>query len=368
MAERGDKKIRVVTCGPDPGSQGGIASVLRAVGNVGYPPDVQVRHVVTHSGGSSAAKLKAAARGVGTVAWLCLRRQVDVLHLHTSTGTSFWRKTALLMVGKITDTRVILHVHGSTFDIFMASGSRLRRLLIKAALEQADLVIVLSPEWREKLLTIATARVQVVPNGVTANTRGKCQRADGPVISVGRLGRRKGTFDLIAAMSGLREANSRLVLAGDGSCTQARRAAEAAGIGDRVTVTGWLSPEKRDALLARARIFVLPSYAEGLPMALLEAMAQEMPVVVTPVGGIPQLVRDGENGLLVPPGDVEALSRRLDMLLADANLCKRLGAAARRTVEESFSTDATVASLGAVYRTLVDSDRIEQSDRPLESA
>jgi len=120
-------------------------------------------------------------------------------------------------------------------------------------------------------------------------------------------------------------------------------------MGERVSCPGWLDTTQTAELLAGASVFVLPSYAEGLPMALLEAMSWGLPVIASPVGGIPQVVRQDDNGLLIDPGDVDALSGALRRLLAEPALRQRLGKAARATVEKSFALPAAMARLSEIY-------------------
>jgi glycosyltransferase involved in cell wall biosynthesis len=121
------------------------------------------------------------------------------------------------------------------------------------------------------------------------------------------------------------------------------------GVAGRVECPGWLSTEAARAELARAELFALPSYAEGLPMALLEAMAAGKPVVVGSVGGIPSVVADDANGLLVNPGDPAGLVEALSHLLADAAARRRLGRAARQTIEEGYSLGNSIRRLAAIY-------------------
>jgi glycosyltransferase involved in cell wall biosynthesis len=148
------------------------------------------------------------------------------------------------------------------------------------------------------------------------------------VLALGRLGQRKGTYDLLCAVESLpAHVRSRvhLRLAGDGEVDQVRAQVAARGLGDTVDVVGWLGPRERDEALRQADIFVLPSYDEGLPMALLEAMAHGLVPITTPVGGIPEAVTDGVHGLLVPPGDPAALARALHRLVENDTLRERLG-------------------------------------------
>jgi len=173
----------------------------------------------------------------------------------------------------------------------------------------------------------------------------------GRILFLGRLGERKGTFDLVRAFAALaaRFPHARLVCAGDGAIAEIKSLASSLGVSDRVDCPGWLSAEAARSELARAEVFALPSYAEGLPMALLEAMAAGKPVVVGSVGGIPSVVSNDVNGVLVRPGDQAALVVALGRLLGDAQLRRRLGFAARQTIEDGYSLGTSLRRLTTIY-------------------
>jgi len=197
------------------------------------------------------------------------------------------------------------------------------------------------------------ARVTVVPNAVPVPAQPGPGEA-GRILFLGRLEAGKGLAELLdaAALLAPRFPALRLVLAGSGDSDAWRRAAQARGIEKNVELTGWLDAAARDAQLGRAAVFCLPSHAEGLPMALLEAMAAGKAVVASAVGGIPEVLREGENGLLVPPKDGAALAGALARVLDDAGLRARLGEQARRTVAQHYSTEAICGRLAAIYNDL----------------
>jgi len=155
-------------------------------------------------------------------------------------------------------------------------------------------------------------------------------------VHLGKLGHGKGSYDLgsafLARPAELR-ARARLVLAGNGDVEELRKAA---GQDSRITVLPWIDATERDRLLAESDVFVLPSYAEGVPMSLLEAMASGMPCITTPVGGIPDLITQGVEGLLVPPGNVEQLSLALTRMITDDGLRT---AAGQRAYERAGAND-----------------------------
>ena len=128
-----------------------------------------------------------------------------------------------------------------------------------------------------------------------------------------------------------------------------RQRASELGLADQVNLLGWVGPDDKPTYLARATVYALPSYAEGLPMSVLEAMAAGVPVVTTPVGGIPEAVTDGVEGFLVEPGDIETLRARLTQLLEDSELAVRMGEAGRRKVKSSFSSAVIMPKLENMY-------------------
>ena len=187
--------------------------------------------------------------------------------------------------------------------------------------------------------TCRADRTVVIHNGVALDApRRRPGAATRPatLLSVGRLRAPKDFLTLVRAMTALEPGSARLLIAGDGPDRDAV-AAEVARLGLDGTVELLGTRSDVPALLAGADVFVLASDSEGLPMSVLEAMSAGLPVVASAVGGVPELVRDGETGALVPPRDSGALARALVPLVADIALRDRLGEAGRRRVEREFS-------------------------------
>jgi glycosyltransferase involved in cell wall biosynthesis len=176
------------------------------------------------------------------------------------------------------------------------------------------------------VLPNATPGAASAPSG---RTQGECLH----IVFLGRLGPRKGVPELLTALasSQLRNRAWRATLAGDGDVDTYLALAAELGLDGRIVFPGWVDTEAVVHLLAEAHMLVLPSHAEGLPMSVLEAFAAGVPVVCTPVGGLPEVVVDGENGLLVSPGDAASLERAILGLLEDEPLRTRLAAGALNT-------------------------------------
>ncbi|HWE91245.1 MAG TPA: glycosyltransferase family 4 protein [Pseudonocardiaceae bacterium] len=337
--------VRVLMVGSDPAGRGGMCSVasalLRESARPGFPADI--RYVPTHRNGSAAGRLAVWLSGSARVLALLAARRADVLHAHVSERGSVLRKGLLVLAAAALRVPVVLHCHGAEFLPFYSGLPRPLRSIVGWLFRRADRLAVLGRSWREdyvRLVGVDPKRVVVVGNPVSLPGSAPEPAADSAVMRVlflGRFGARKGSTDVLTAIGALpaeSRALVRLRMAGDGELARTRVLAEGlrdAGID--VEVSGWLSADERDVALAESDVFVLPSFDEGLPLALLEAMAWGLAPVVSPVGSIGEVVRDGENGLLVRPGDVAGLTAALHTLISEPDIRARLGKAARVAVE-----------------------------------
>ncbi len=321
-----------------------MASVVRLMAlEAAEDPGVTLTIVPTYRDVGRVERLRTWVTGVVRVSRLLLAGEVDVLHVHLSHGGSVVRKAFPMAVARHRGVPVVLHAHSFNFatwyDGLPARGRSLTRRVLRA-----DTVIVLSPSQRE----VYQQRLDVVPESVvevanpaslpddTRITPRVDPNAPMGVVFLGRYGERKGIIDLVAAVSRLtpaERAGLHVVTAGDGEIDQLRVDVDALGLTDTIDVQGWLEPAERDELLSRSEVFVLPSYDEALPMAIIEAMAFRLVPVVTPVGGLPDLVHDGENGIVVDVDDPDGISSALRSLLADPVRRRAIGDRARASVE-----------------------------------
>ena len=350
---------RVLMIGTAPGGQGGVASVVEVLRQGGLFERESVRYLSSHREGSPFAKAGAAFDAFWRTSLACLRERPAVVHAHAASRASFARKSLLLLIARASGCRTIFHLHGAEFDRFAGaeSGPALR-WWIRHTLEHSSVVIALSDSWAGFLRGYApAARVVVVPNSVPLPPASECDRSKeqaGRILFLGRVDAGKGVFELLEAVTQLAPAlpQVHLVIGGAGALDRVRRRASELGIGERVALPGWMGGADKQRELALAQVFCLPSHAEGLPMALLEAMAAAKAVVASTVGGIPEAVADGADGRLVAPGDAAALAGALGALLNDSALRARLGDQARATVRERFSTEAALGQLSTLYREL----------------
>jgi glycosyltransferase involved in cell wall biosynthesis len=347
---------RVVMIGTDPATHGGISAALRIWKDAGLFGRWPVIYVPTHRDGSRGQKLARALGAFATFAALVLRIPRAVLHVNAASRASFWRKAPFMALALAARWPVVFHLHGGGFaDFYEKECGALRRRIVHFFLARASCIAVLSAQWALWMHRIVPgANVVCVPNAVAVPAATASTREPRRIAFVGRLSPAKGVFELLEAVAALRVTHPEvsLDLAGDGDLEAVARRAHALGIGDRVLIHGWCSPEVRSRIVARAAVFALPSHAEGSPMSVLEAMAAGCPVVATRVGGIPDCVRDGLDGLLVPPGNAHALAAALGRILGDRDLAARLGSAARARIIRAHAPAKAIQRIGRIYAAL----------------
>ncbi len=352
---------RVLMLGPLPPPVGGMATVVENL-VVGLRGRVAVRVLntvkTTPADRSLWQGVVAQLRLLWRLADLCVRWQPDLVHIHTCSRFSFWRSGVDVLLARMLGRRVVVHIHGAQFHHFLAGLGAIPAWAARRVFALCASVVVLGTGWKRVLDAWTTpARVAVVPNGVPVPpARSSPPPAGFRILCLANYERRKGQEDLLRAVAGLRErATVSVELLGfeseAGEARRLRALADALGLGTAVQIPGPVVGADKVGRIEAAHCFCLPSSDEGLPMAMLEAMAAGLPVVVTRVGAIPEAIGDGVDGLLYDAGDVDALRAHLQALLDAPDSAHRLGAAGRARVQRDFSLAASVERLLAVYAT-----------------
>lgn len=291
------------------------------------------------------------------------RSKPDAVLVFASPGLSFLEKSAYCAYARLFGIPSILFLRGgATMD--SARKSRLTVVMTKQVLRAADRFPCQGEAWREfftKEMSIDPSCCPVISNWTATPSLlriGRERLAPGArddcstfsVLFIGWLDATKGALDLIRACAVLKARNPlariRLQLAGEGKDSAgARQLAAELGLTNSIDFHGWIRGEKMAQALRTASVFCLPSYKEGMPNAMIEAMAAALPVVVTPVGNIPDAVHNEQQGLIVPPGDVDLIALALERLLVDPLLRKRMAACAHDTAVALFSAETAAAKI-----------------------
>jgi glycosyltransferase involved in cell wall biosynthesis len=281
---------------------------------------------------------------IGRLARLFHRGRPDVVHTHDQRSLFYAAIAArLARVPRVVHTRHGRDIHATPRQSAMVRYvSRLVDDFVCVSQDVATL---------SRAQGIAPGRLRTIFNGIDQERfRFSGPRPGGPVLAVARLSPEKDVANLVraAAIGVQRDSDLRVEVAGDGPCrVELGRLVEELGLEGRVSFLG----EVRDipGQLARSAIFALPSRSEGISLTLLEAMACGLPVVATRVGGTPEVVLDGQTGLLVPPGDPTALADAILRMRRDDETASRMGEAGRRRVERDFGVRRMVADYLALY-------------------
>jgi glycosyltransferase involved in cell wall biosynthesis len=292
-----------------------------------------------------------------------LFRHAAVVHINSSLNPrAYWRDLAYLFVAKLLRARVVYQVHGGVLpeEFF---GNRALTAFLRWTLGLPDLVAVLaSCELEAYRRFVPDQDVIVLPNGIDcgpfAHIPTVLTRTSDPLrlIYIGRIAREKGLYEALQAVHLALElgVDARLTVAGQGAEeARLRRYAVALGLAARTTFVGPVFGSDKANLLAGADVMLLPSYAEGLPYALLEAMAAGIPVIATPVGAIPDVVSPGMHGHLVPPRDAKAIAEALALMAGDRERLSWMSRACRRRVRAAYAIERLAAELAVRYHGLI---------------
>lgn len=286
---------------------------------------------------------------------LIKKNTFDVIHIHMSYKGSFYRKYYVTKLCKKNNKKVIIHLHGSEFKDFYNSGNEKRKKQIRELFTIADASIVLGEDWKKIISGIAPkANVIVINNAVALpNIQTRTISDNRTFLFLGALIQRKGVVDLLEAVKQMKNrnvSNFHVLIAGSGAEeNQLKEYTEQNGLQSYVDFLGWITKEQKPSLLEKADVLVLPSYNEGLPIAILEAMSYALPIISTDVGSIAEAVQEDVNGFLIAPGDVNALTDAMVKLTVNTKLWKEESSMSRLICEKKFSEDVFFKEVERVY-------------------
>jgi glycosyltransferase involved in cell wall biosynthesis len=287
--------------------------------------------------------------------------QLALLHVNLAHGISPLRKLILVYAASLAGAPTVVHVHAANWHFYARLPAPLRSLL-RRALRRPSCVIVLGESARSfviSVLGVDAERVVKLTNGVPEPVSGPVPRQAGEpfrLLFLGSQFERKGLPDLLVALARpeVLRLEWELTIAGGGRSGDEpqplQERARELGIEGRVRFIGWIEQPRVSDLLARSDALILPSYEEGLPLVILEALAHGVPVICTPVGEIPQFLTDRETALFVTPGRRDELARALAELIANPQLCADLADAGRSHFRAHFSHEAFTRNLVAIYQ------------------
>lgn len=348
-------KMKVLMIGAGRDVRGGVSSVVNSYYDAGLDRMCDLTYLPTMEDGSKLKKLFVAARA--RVRFERLIKENDILHVHMSSDNSFYRKAVFIRRAYREKKKIVIHMHGSTFDLFYQERcNEKQKREVKDIFAMADAVIALSEDWKQFLAQYVCApeKIHVIYNAVKLPEPYEKDYSNRKMLFLGILGQRKGTYDLIEVLPEIfrKYPDAHIYFGGDGERDTAERLCREKEIDGNVTFLGWVRGAEKEKYLKECSIYVLPTYHEGMPMSVLEAMSYGMAVISTYVGGIPHLITDGENGLLCGAGEQEALFRNLCRMLDDPDIRRRFGKKAADKIKDEFDISEIIIKLLEIYRLL----------------
>ena len=345
------KADEILTVGVDCSKVKGGVSAVEMVYSQFYAP---WQHVTTATVGSSLKKWITFLFGL--IKFICLmlfRPKIHIVHIHGASYSSFWRKRIIVNIAKFFNKNVVFHCHGAEFKLFTAA----HKDAVVGMLHKCDCVVCLSESWKKWFEQECGCKNVVIIKNVIPEPKIKETedvKNNNDVVTflfLGELGKRKGIYELLEVLSEIKDSNIKLLYGGNGEVENVNRRIVELGIAEKAEYLGWVSGEKKIDVFNLSDVFVLPSYNEGLPISILEAMSYGLPIISTTVGGIPEIVENGVNGLLIEPGNKQSLRESIELLAKSKTKRLEMGKNSRLVVKSHLPASVE-AQLEKLYNTL----------------
>ncbi len=343
---------------------GGVSSVVNT-----YAEYFEGINYIVTTASRDECKIKKTFVGItGLFFFLCqmvFNKRIQIVHVQGSHGTSFDRKKLFVKIAKMFDKKVVWHMHASQFVPFYES--RKDKEEIVHCLNMSDTLIVLSHYYKDFYMKIGVRpeKIIILDNIVPyPDIRKESELYDGKrnlhILFLGEISQRKGAFDLIKAIethSYLRD-KINIRIGGNGEVENLHNAILNSNLEDCITFEGWVDGEKKVNLLNWADVYILPSYNEGLPISILEALSYNCPIISTPVGGIPEVVitnntsHNKQNGILVEPGDIDQIAASIHYYIENPEQVEIQGKNSGKIVEKYYPK-VVFSNLKEIYMNLL---------------
>lgn len=338
--------------GPDRSVHGGISGVVNNYYEAGLDQRIDLCYIGTMVEGSKIRKLVQAVKAF--LQFLVRLPGYEIVHVNVASDSSYYRKTFFIKAAKHAGKKIVIHQHGGDFEGFYDRElSDKGREKVRKVLSMGDVFLVLAPPWKEffgKL--IGEEKITVLPDAISIPPYTEKKHGAHKILFLGRICKAKGIGELLAVMPKLKEKYPDVQLYLGGIFEDKELEQQAHALENQVTCLSWVTGEEKERYLRECDIFVLPSYFEGQSVAILEAMANCCAVVASRTGGIPQMIIDGETGILIEPQSESSLRQGMEKVLSDDDLAFSLGEKARKKAAAEFSIENNMERLIHLYEGL----------------
>jgi len=295
------------------------------------------------------------------------KRNPKIVHIHTPDYWPFWESSIYIFFSKMSHRKIVLHIHATSFDKFYKNGNSLGKYFIRKTLNIADKIIVLSSRSKSFFAELVPEyKLAVIPNTVkgTILYNGLQRHVKSDVVKVlfigGTEAKRKGIYDILKAIPIVAEkygSNILFIFVGKCNVEELKTICKEKNISNYVEILGYLETKEKIKVFSLSDIYILPSYSEELPIAILEAMAAGLPIISTPVGSIPEVIEEGVNGYLIKPGDYYGLTEKILLLAKDRQLRQIMGRNNAEKIRAEYDDKIVMRKLEKVYNVFLNGAR-----------
>lgn len=341
---------QVLIIGTHLDGKGGIAILLKSYSQI-FPV---FYYVCSHKFSNRWYQLWITFTAFFKVVYYCSMRRIKIVHIHTASYRSFFRDSVYLLIAKLFNKKIIMHIHGGEFEQFFYKYPHYCRCVC----QKADCVVAVSYFFGKIFRRLQlNHQVEVLYNAAEKPLYQKIYDRDGiiNILFLGTIDDNKGVFDVLKCFMEHKDYfQSRVVLhiGGIGDSSRLEKEIKEFGLQDVVLYHGWMNQIEKNHMLAMTDIYIQPSYFESLGIAIIESMSYGIPVIASNTGGIPELVDSGSNGFLIPPGDMEQFFCVLSSLIENNDLCMQMG---MKSLEKSrnFTIEQMEINIVELYRSFL---------------
>jgi len=358
-------KPKVVILSPSRSAASGVTTHANMLFASPLAGDFELLHFQVGSEGRTERWLQRLARFVWSpidLALLILRSRPDVVHLNTSINNkAYWRDFVYLVVAASLGCKVVNQIHGGVMPAMFTHSSAIKRLLFRCFIACSDVIVLISKEDYQAYSKFTPGtRLAYIPNAIEhAGLMGDLSPTDSKrplrLIYVGRLTYEKGLFEALEAIAKLVAQGRKLsfqIVGGGEAEGDLRESVKRHSLEEHVHLLGSIFGDAKNMLWKQADVFLFPTYSEGLPYSMLEAMAAGTPPITCPVGAIPDVLEDGRHGLFVPPKDVDAIARVIALMDDQRDQLHRMALASRRCILEHYTAERLARDFRGLYSSL----------------
>lgn len=354
-----NEKINVLMVGNSKSVKGGITTVITQFLNHKWNKNIKMKFIPTYIEKNNICKiLFFLIASIRIIMYFIFQNKKDknIVHIHMSYKGSFTRALFISRISKIFKNKVIVHLHGSEFEKWYNLCENSKKKKIRGFLKECDSFIVLGEEWKKKIKKIEPdTNIKIVKNSINIPKEVSKYNLPFSFLFVGVLIKRKGVNDLIDAVNQMYKNNEiknvKFVIVGSGEEEKKLiEIIEKNGLNDFFEFKGWVENSQISTIFKKSNAFILPSYNEGLPMAILEAISYGLPIISTEVGDISSAVMHEKNGFLYKPGDIDSLKKYIKTMLCMNNEeWNIMSDFSRKKAIEEFSIESYFMKIEKLY-------------------